>query len=149
MAKAKKTNSKKELHKKLWKITSQLVRSQSCYCYTCGNCIPEIGKRHTGHFWTKGGHQASKYELDNLRVQCDSCNRWKGGNLAEYSARLLNEIGSERIEALYKLAHTTKTVWTYEELELMIIERATLLKELEYVFAQREMSTSRNIIYLH
>jgi hypothetical protein len=120
----------KSLKDKLWKLTSQIVRLQSDSCYTCGKLIPDFRQRAAGHFWSKGGHGATRFHLDNLRVQCFGCNSFKSGNLAEYSSRLLKEIGQERFDELYRLAHLTRPSWKRDELENLITEREELLQNL-------------------
>lgn len=142
LAKAKAAQERRKLRKKakkpaktpiktlkdtLWKLTSQYVRSQSNRCFTCDDVIPDFTKRSAGHFWSKGGHGATRFDLDNLRVQCVSCNNFKGGNLSEYAVRLRRDIGDERFDALDQKAHTTKTSWKRDELEQLIEERKSLL----------------------
>lgn len=108
--------SKKELKNKLWRLISQYVRIQSAHCFTCGIFIPDMRDRSTGHFWTRGGHPSVAFDLDNLRVQCTTCNNWKSGNLAEYAFRLEKDIGTERYNALRERAYQTRhfTIGDYE-----------------------------------
>ncbi len=108
----------KQLMNRLWKLISPIVRNKSDTCYTCDKYL-EFKKRSAGHFWTKKGHPAVRFDLDNLRVQCDDCNRWKSGNCAEYGYRLRKELGEERYEALY-LKKGQKKKWTLLELEELI-----------------------------
>lgn len=109
---------KKKLAADLWKIISKKVRESSDRCYTCDKPL-EWKDRSAGHFWSKGGHNAVRYELDNLRVQCVSCNSFRSGYLSEYSVRLRREIGDERFDALEKRAHTLHR-YTSDELQEMI-----------------------------
>lgn len=110
--------SKKELKNRLWLLTSKYVRSQSDHCYTCGMHLPEMRDRSAGHFWSRGGYPSVAFDLDNLRVQCITCNNWKSGNLAEYAFKLEKEIGEKRYSALRERAHQTKhyTISDYETL---------------------------------
>jgi DNA-directed RNA polymerase subunit N (RpoN/RPB10) len=124
----KKKTPTKTLKAKLWTLTSKLVRLQSDRCYTCGKYIPDYRDRDAGHLWSKGGHSAVRFDLDNIRVQCFSCNRYKSGNVAEYAVRLQKEIGAERFEKLYQSAHVSRPKWQREELENLIAEREKLLE---------------------
>lgn len=53
-----------------------------------------------GHF----RHGVLDHDEDNIRCQCTRCNKWLSGNLAEYSRRLLKEIGRKRLESLHQRA---------------------------------------------
>ena len=92
------------LRKKLWALTSKIVRLNSDHCYTCGKYL-EFKDRQAGHFFTKGGHPNLRYDFRNLRVQCVACNLFKSGNLAEYSMRLERDLGSVAFQKLGEEAH--------------------------------------------
>lgn len=115
--KTKKSISK--LKEELWEVTSRIVRLTWNSCYTCKKYL-EFKDRSAGHFWTKGGHSSVKFDFDNLRVQCVTCNNWKSGNLAEYAVRLRDEIGEERFRALNVKAHISikpTREWLEEEIK--------------------------------
>ena len=124
MKKPKKT-TKKQLKNKLWKLVSLYVRSKSPYCYTCGKFIPEMKNRHAGHFWSKGGHEATRFDLENVRTQCVNCNLFQSGYLAMFSVKLLQEIGEQRFMKLKRRANTS-VKWDTLELEKEI-EKMKLL----------------------
>lgn len=113
----------KDLKRKLWQITSLIVRRGTKTCYTCGR----TGPISAGHFWPKGSHPSVAFHLDNLRPQGNCCNLYKSGNLAEYSIRLRAEIGEARFETLNLLAHMEKK-WDRNELLQLIDERQKLLE---------------------
>lgn len=118
----------KAIKKELWKVTSAIVRAASSNCYTCDKYIPDISKRHAGHFWTKGGHPRTYYDMDNIRVQCYSCNVCKSGNLAEYGSRLRREIGSGSFDALELRAHSKDKLSTECLLDLLSSRRTIISK---------------------
>jgi hypothetical protein len=103
-AKPKKKTQLKTLKDTLWKLISTKVRNSSDRCYTCDKPL-DYRDRSTCHFWSRGGHGATRFDEDNLRVGCNTCNTFKSGNLAEYATRLLGEIGQERYGQLYERAH--------------------------------------------
>lgn len=93
------------LKNELWTLTSKWVRSQREHCFTCGKHLPDFKDRQAGHFWSRGGHDSVRFNLDNLRIQCVTCNNFKSGNLAEYAIKLRAEIGNLRFDELNKQAH--------------------------------------------
>ena len=112
-----------------WKLTSKIVRVQNPNCYTCKKHIPNMADRHCGHFYTKKGHPATRFERDNLRTQCFGCNHYKSGDIQNFAGNLIDEIGIERFNALRLLAKST-TQLRRQELEDMIAERTKILNQL-------------------
>lgn len=128
-AKIRANNTIPKLKARLWAVTSLIVRNRSNKCYTCDTPIPDIRDRHAGHYWTKGGHPATCFDFDNLRVQCVSCNLWNSGNLAEYATRLIRELGQEKYDNLYTKAHQTKK-WDRAEMQQLITEYREILNRI-------------------
>lgn len=95
----------KSLKNELWTLTSKYIRLKSEYCYTCGKHLPAFSDRQAGHFWSRGGHDSVRFDRDNIRVQCVTCNNFKSGNLAEYAVKLRGEIGDIRFNDLAEKAH--------------------------------------------
>lgn len=98
------------LSKKLWELCKAITRARyvnkdgTWNCFTCGSRIDEPSKAQTGHFIHSSiGGIELRYNLDNLRIQDYRCNINLGGNGSAYYLNLLNEIGQERIDALFKL----------------------------------------------
>jgi len=113
----------KKLRTELKRITHKIVRLQGDKCYCCNKPLPNIKDRCAGHYWSDGGYSGTRYDFDNLRICCVSCNKFKSGNLAEYGYRLKKELGDDNFERLYMNAHFVKR-WTKEE-------RKAILSELE------------------
>lgn len=84
------------------KYSTFMVSIQSCYCYTCHQ-IYSIKNIDCGHFHNRE-NMAVRYHEDNARPQCKHCNRYKSGKHTKFRSRLVNEIGSGRLENLNKLA---------------------------------------------
>jgi len=124
-----KKHTRKELKNKLWIITSKLIRLSYISCYTCDKSL-SWEDRQAGHFWSRGGHPATYFDLDNIRTQCVGCNNWKSGNLAEYSVRLRREIGEIRFHNLELRAHRNKK-FTPQELEELIRVYQSLLNNMQ------------------
>jgi len=72
-------------------------------CYTCGK-PQSFGDSpqafHVGHFIPAGTVDERRFMLENLRIQCYSCNVPKSGMRAEYRLNMVEEMGLERVEWL-------------------------------------------------
>jgi len=90
------------IQRKLWEHCKRLTRQKySNRCYTCGREGLEGSNWHTGHMWAKASLGAFlKYDLRILRPQCYFCNINCGGRGAEFYARMLSEIGEEKMKEL-------------------------------------------------
>jgi hypothetical protein len=72
-------------------------------CYTCGKQQSpgdEGGAFHVGHFIPAGTVDPRRFMLENLRIQCYSCNAMNSGRRVEYRAALIEEMGLEHVEWL-------------------------------------------------
>ena len=119
-----------KLKKDIQKVTNKIVRLKYPHiCYTCDKDV--TGDAQAGHHHPIGGHAATRYNFDNLRIQGSCCNLHKRGNQVVYSYRLRKEIGEDRYEALYQLAHDKKFTWTREALEELYLERKQMLYGME------------------
>ena len=98
MRKKRKERPKWQIRKdEAWKVFSIWVRNRDPYCVTCkeeeNKLVPS---EQAGHFY----HGVLDFDEENIHCQCIVCNKWKSGNLAVYSVKLLNELGEERFKAL-------------------------------------------------
>jgi hypothetical protein len=72
-------------------------------CYTCGKqqrFEDSGGAFHVGHYMPAGTVDPRRFMLENLRIQCYSCNSPKSGNQAEYRKRLTEEMGQDHVDWL-------------------------------------------------
>lgn len=93
--------------KHAWDWVSRWVRilhskSLVCKCVTCGKWH-DIKDIDAGHYISRA-NAATIYDMDNLRPQCSSCNRFQQGKHFEFEQALILEIGKERVEALKERA---------------------------------------------
>lgn len=90
------------IQNKIWEHCKRLTRTRyGNVCYTCGQVNLSGSNWHTGHLWSKASLGAYlKYSLNVLRPQCYNCNINRGGQGADFYARMLKEIGSEAMEKL-------------------------------------------------
>jgi hypothetical protein len=72
-------------------------------CYTCGKSqsfSDSGGAFHVGHFMPAKQVDPRRFMLENLRIQCYSCNAMKSGNQGEYRKRMTEEMGIDHVEWL-------------------------------------------------
>lgn len=98
-----------QLKKKLWELCKQITRRRYIRpdglfnCYTCSRVIDSPDKAHTGHFVPSGACGIYlRYDLRNLRVQDYYCNINLGGNGAEFYKRMVEEVGQEEVDQVFR-----------------------------------------------
>jgi len=72
-------------------------------CYTCGKSQSTSdagGAFHVGHFIPAGSVDPRRFMLENLRIQCYSCNVPNSGRRAEYRQRMIEEMGTDHVDWL-------------------------------------------------
>lgn len=84
------------------KHSFELNGIRSAKCYTCDN-VYSIVSMDCGHF-QKRQYMAVRFNTNNARPQCTSCNDWNKGRYEVFEERLINEIGKEEVEKLKELA---------------------------------------------
>lgn len=121
--KRKKLKSVRSLKIKAWHAFSELVRRSAAdeggtvECYTCGKLM-HWKDSQAGHF-VAGRTNAVLLNPDVVRVQCERCNVWLGGNIATYTLKMVDECGRERVDELLSLKNQT-VKWTRTDLEELI-----------------------------
>lgn len=87
-------------------------------CYTCSTRLP-WAQFDAGHYISRKS-AFLRWDMRNLKPQCQTCNRVKHGNLAEYGKRLESEsIGiTEILLEESRIVHK----WSREELKNMSVE---------------------------
>lgn len=125
---------RKNLVKRLDLIVSKYVRQYYadktgiCTCYTCGKHLP-WKNLDCGHCISRR-FMSTRYDLDNLRPQCPTCNRTLHGNYKAYYPKLYQELGEQRYTDLWNKARQNRKVST-PELEILLEKYKNLLKSLE------------------
>lgn len=77
-----------------------------CTCYTCGN-VNHIKETDNGHY-QKREHKGTRYNINNCRPQCKTCNGdvKHNGKQDVFRVQLVNEIGEEEVLEVERLAKT-------------------------------------------
>ncbi len=98
-----------QLKKQLWEHCKRITRARymnkngTWNCYTCGRLIDEPAKAQTGHMIPSSTCGAFlRYDLRNLRIQDYYCNINLGGNGSAYYRAMVDEVGQEAVDQLFK-----------------------------------------------
>ena len=109
------------LTKKLDTIFSKYIRlkhfdkkTQTITCVTCGTKKTSISDIHNGHFMSRR-YIPTRWDENNCRPQCVSCNTYNQGRQYLFSLYL----GSELSYSLYKKSREKKTFSIDELLEMI------------------------------
>ena len=129
MTKKKLTRSK--LVKKLDAVFSQYIRLSAsdkdgnCTCITCGKVAHWKGEgQQSGHFQSRR-HYATRWDEDNVKVQCSSCNVFRYGEQYKFSLYLGKKLSQKLLD---KSRIITK--FTSAELEEMVEHYSKEVKNL-------------------
>lgn len=127
-------NSKKptrtKLVRKLDMVFSRYIRLRAtdhkgyCECVTCGK-KDHWKQMQAGHFMSRK-HYSTRWDEDNVAVQCVACNVYRAGEQYKYSLYL----GSEKAEMLHQKSKEIQK-FSSVELEEMINKYQELVKVLE------------------
>lgn len=115
----------------LWKLVSEFVRRLAQgRCYTCGN-VKDWWRQDAGHFIDKSicGDEL-RFDLRNVKCQCDSCNRFHSGNKAVYAQKLVAEYGPKILDDLFAIKAIVRR-WTDERYKAEIAAYRSKLKVMD------------------
>ena len=90
------------------------LRDANLGCVSCERPATWQGQWHASHYRSRGAASHLRYNEFNCHAQAKRENRYKGGNVVEYRAHLIQRIGLEAVEALEQDNRTHK--WTRDEL---------------------------------
>jgi len=114
-------SKRQKLIRKLDDLFSKYVRSNNtdfCQCYTCG--VVKLSKEiDAGHFIKRSCFR-TRWDKRNVKPQCRSCNRFRGGMMDEYALHLIQDYGEGIIEELMELKHMPVKKYAIYELEELV-----------------------------
>jgi len=118
--KKEKQKSVKTLKRILWeRYFSPYIRQRdNGKCFTCGD-KKDWKKQHAGHFIPKGSYSDTEFDETNVHCQCPKCNTFKHGNLVEYTLKMIDKYGREKVNELRQRRNKVKR-WKSGELEDLI-----------------------------
>ena len=128
-----KKKSRKSIVKRLDTVFSLYIRlryanNEMVECYTCGKISHFKKGMQCGHFQSRKSY-ATRWDLDNCKVQCYGCNVMKYGEQYKFGLKLDKEFGVGTAEKL--LIKSKKIVkYSNDDLESLITYYNNLLNEL-------------------
>jgi len=119
MAKSKKP-TKRALIKKLDTVFSLYIRHKYARegvvrCYTC-DVVKPISQMQCGHFISRAVY-TTRWDENNTKPQCVSCNMFHAGRQYEFGERLKEELGADVFDAMWASRHSLSnfTVSDYQD----------------------------------
>lgn len=106
-------------------------------CFVCGKYIGWFHPTknpyglQVGHFITRRVLPI-RWDLKNVEPQCSSCNRIHQNNQIEYTARMIDEYGEERIKYLNEKYQAYKKIGK----TMSVVKRREIYKELKDHYEQ-------------
>ena len=97
---------------------------------TCGEPIHRVYQAQAGHFIPKARGNAIYWDMRGIHPQCGTCNKWLGGNGAEYFIYIERTFGRATADHLRIIATTQLKLQELDYIE-MIEEVKGWMKELE------------------
>ncbi len=107
-----------KLKKDLDKVFSLYIRLRNASkdgiveCWTCGKTA-HYKKMHAGHFMSRK-HHATRWNEENVQVQCPRCNLFGQGEQYTFGKLLDVRIGEGKSEELQELSRTTVKYMRFE-----------------------------------
>ena len=110
-----------QLQNTLWPLFALYIKQthsdgEYVQCFTCDKTL-RIGDRdcQAGHFIPRT-YSPTKYEEDNVKPQCSTCNEFHHGRPVEFRRRLIEFHGEERVVELERLSLEP---WKWDRLDLI------------------------------
>ena len=100
------------------------LRDRDKGCVSCDRPATWGGQWHASHFRSVGAASAVRFNLWNIHKACSVCNHHLSGNVAGYMPRLIEKVGTEKVE------------WLQQQNQIVRYE-IEYLKRLKSVFNRR------------
>ena len=121
-------NMNKSTIAKLDKVFSEYVRLRDSdsngygKCITCGKVI-HWKDGDAGHAINRA-HMSTRYDETNVHLQCRHCNRFREGEIVEYSMALIKRYGQAKVDVLLAKKHFTSKMGDFEGKQLIKLYQA-------------------------
>ena len=99
-------------------------------CISCEKPYTWPGQWHASHFRSRGAASGLRFHLWNIHKSCSQCNNYASGNIAEYTPRLIEKIGQDKVDWLKAQNQVRKYDRDYlERLRAIFAKKARRLKK--------------------
>lgn len=118
--------SRKKVIEKLDIAFSQYIRLKDAdmgeaTCVTCG-VTKHWKEMQAGHYESRG-HYATRWDVQNVHVQCVGCNVFKKGNYTQYARYMVRRYGDDILDEMYTRSRETVKVPTTDLIKLVLMYR--------------------------
>lgn len=122
--------TKSDYEKILQILINQIVRliDKDCPCIATGSFT---GKMNAGHYTSVGSNPTIRFHLDNIHIQSEHSNSFKGGDLLKYQDGLKRVYGKEYFEYVDSLRQMKPIKLNIDELKEKIKIAREISKELK------------------
>lgn len=96
-------------------------------CITCGTHDADVWT--AGHWISVGASSGTRYDYQNIHLQCHQCNYFGGGKAQDYEARLPARIGQANVDRLKSAKREKK--WSIQECQAIEAKAKEELKALQ------------------
>jgi hypothetical protein len=122
--------TKSDYEKILQILINQIVRliDKDCPCIATGSFT---GKMNAGHYTSVGSNPTIRFHLDNIHIQSEHSNSFKGGDLLKYQDGLKRTYGKEYFEYVDSLRQMKPIKLSIDELKQKILLARSIVKELK------------------
>ena len=98
-------------------------------CISCGTFQ---GKKNAGHYFSVGAYPEKRFMEENVHLQCERCNSYLSGNIAQYRIGLVKKIGGLAVDRLEGYSKTEKlTLDDIKEIKIKYREKRKQLEQLQ------------------
>lgn len=124
--------SRKKLVEKADKVFSEYIRRRNANhaglvtCYTCGK-QDEWKRMDAGHFQSRK-HYATRWDEENVQVQCKGCNIFRSGEQFLFGLQLDRQYGPGKAEELLQKSRSLLKLGTPDLLTLIELYESKLVK---------------------
>ena len=113
--------TKTEWLNKLQVIVNKYVRLRDSNdgCISCDKQATWSGQWHASHYISRGHSSFLRFNLWNIHKSCSTCNSHLSGNIGQYTPRLIEKIGQEKVDWIienksnivtYDIAHIERAI---------------------------------------
>lgn len=96
-------------------------------CVTCGK-VDHYKDVDAGHYASRT-HMNTRFDEQNVHVQCKRCNKWLNGNLSAYAAFMISRYEPGIIVEINQRSQIIKK-WTRKELQALVKEWRVEIRKL-------------------